>query len=126
MMFVSIAVYAVDTFTAVNLLASSRWTGIKPKIPLVVAKWIFVGCIIMSFALLAYRWIRALWVIRSHNIAQSYLDPLAMVLQSIRLTKKGQGFRRFLVFSALTKSKKGADYIALYTYFQFESELCCF
>ncbi|EFW21882.1 hypothetical protein CPSG_02039 [Coccidioides posadasii str. Silveira] len=117
----SFAVYGVDTFTAVNLLAFSRWASqIKPKIPFGISKWIFSGCIILSFVLLAYRWIRAIRVIKSGGVAQSYLDPIAVRVQSTRMGSEGQGFRRFLVFAELTKSKKGADYVALFTYFNFE------
>lgn len=52
-------------------------------------------------------------------VAESYLDSLAIRLQSIRVGK-GRGWRRFLVFSELTKSKKGAEYVALFTYFGFQ------
>ena len=118
---ISIAVYGVDTFTAVNLLAFSRWASqVKPKIPFKISKWIFAGCIILSFVLLIYRWIRAVRVMKSGGIAQSYLDPIALRVQSLRTGKKHQGWRRFLVFADLTKSKKGADYVALFTYFNFE------
>lgn len=34
---------------------------------------------------------------------------------------RGQGWKRFLVFAQLTKHRKGADYVALFTYFQFSS-----
>ncbi|CRG84012.1 putative vacuolar membrane protein YJR054W [Talaromyces islandicus] len=120
---VSIAVYAVDTFTAVNLLVFSRWSSqIKPKIPFKISKWIFAGCIIASFVLLAMRWIRTIRVMRSDSIAESYLDPLAVRVQSIRVGKS-KGYRRFLVFAELTKSKKGADYVALFAYFSFEAWL---
>ncbi|WEW58114.1 Potassium transporter [Emydomyces testavorans] len=121
---ISLAVYGVDTFTAINLLAFSRWASqIKPKIPFKVSKWIFAGCIILSFVLLVYRWIRAIRVIKSGSVAKSYLDPIAVRIQSIRMGSEGQGFRRFLVFAELTKSKKGADYVALFTYFNFEAWL---
>ncbi|PGH19272.1 hypothetical protein AJ80_04139 [Polytolypa hystricis UAMH7299] len=121
---ISFAVYGVDTFTAVNLLAFSRWSSeIKPKIRFDISKWIFAGCIILSFVLLIYRWLRALRAIRSGGIAQSYLDPLAIRVQSCRVGKKGQGWRRFLLFAALTKSKKGADYVAFFTYYNFEAWL---
>ncbi|KMU83612.1 pheromone-regulated membrane protein 6 [Coccidioides immitis H538.4] len=101
----SFAVYGVDTFTAVNLLAFSRWASqIKPKIPFGISKWIFSGCIILSFVLLAYRWIRAIRVIKSGGVAQSYLDPIAVRVQSTRMGSEGQGFRRFLVFAELTKT----------------------
>lgn len=120
---VSIAVYAVDTFTAINLLVFSRWSSqIKPKIPFHISRWIFAACIIASFVLLVFRWIRTIRVMRSASIAESYLDPLAVRVQSIRVGK-ARGYRRFLVFAELTKSKKGADYVALFAYFSFEGLL---
>ena len=57
---------------------------------------------------------------RTGGVAQSYLDPLAVRIQSIRMGVRGRGWRRFLVFAELTKSKKGSEYIALFTYFSFE------
>ena len=57
---------------------------------------------------------------KNGGVAQSYLDPLAVRIQSIRFGNRGRGWRRFLVFAELTKSKKGADYVALFTYFSFE------
>lgn len=117
----SVAVYAADTFTAVNLLVYDRWSSqINPSIPLHISKWIFAGCIIFSWLLCGYEWIRALRVINRGGVADSYLDPLAATLQSIRIGKSGRGWRRFLVFAELTKSRKGADYIALFVYFQFK------
>jgi hypothetical protein len=56
-------------------------------------------------------------------VTECYLEPLAAIWQSMRITSSGQGWRRFLVFAELTKSKKGANYIALFTYFQFKSAL---
>lgn len=118
---VSIAVYGVDTFTAANLLFFNRWSGqVKPAIPFDISKWIFAGCILLSWILLVYRWIRAVRVIRSGVIAVNYLDPLAVVLQSVRTGRNGRGWRRFLVFAELTKGRKGAEYVALFTYFSFE------
>ncbi|GFF39694.1 uncharacterized vacuolar membrane protein YJR054W [Aspergillus udagawae] len=119
---VSVAVYGVDTFTAVNLLAFSRWAGsIEPAIPFTVSRWIFAVCIIISFVLLFLRWLHAIRAMRSGSIARSYLDPLAARIQSIRMGRRGRGWRRFLVFAELTKSKKGAEYVALFAYFSFES-----
>ncbi|PWY69017.1 pheromone-regulated membrane protein [Aspergillus sclerotioniger CBS 115572] len=119
---ISIAVYGVDTFTAVNLLAFSRWAGsIEPAIPFKISRWIFAVCIIISFALLAYRWMRAIRAMRSGSIAHSFLDSLAVRIQSIRMGRNGRGWRRFLVFAELAKSKKGAEYVALFAYFAFES-----
>lgn len=35
--------------------------------------------------------------------------------------QNGRGWRRFLVFAELTKSKKGAEYVALFTFFSFQA-----
>lgn len=119
---ISVSVYIVDLFTAANLLFFNRWSSqVKPVIEFNIAKWIFAACIILSLVLLVYRWIRALRVIKSGVIAASYLDPLAVRIQSIRPGARGQGWRRFLVFSALTESRKGAEYVALFTHFSFEA-----
>lgn len=124
MLFVSISVYAVDTFTAINLLAFNRWAGqIQPEVPLKYSRWIFAGCIIFSFVLLIYRWVRALKVMRGGKVAKSYLDPLAVRVECIRMGKEGHGWKRFLVFAELTKSRKGADYVALFAYYSFEAWL---
>lgn len=124
MLFISISVYAVDTFTAINLLAFNKWAGqIQPAVDLKYSRWIFAGCIILSFVLLIYRWLRALKVMRGGKIAKSYLDPLAVRVECIRLGQEGRGWKRFLVFAELTKSRKGADYVALFAYFSFEAWL---
>jgi hypothetical protein len=121
---ISGAVYAADAFTAVNLLAFNKWSSqVKPKIDFNITKWVFAVCIIVSYVFLIYRWIRAIRVVRSGSVAECYLEPLAAIFQSVRLTKEGQGWRRFLVFAELTKSRKGVDYIALFVYFQFKGAL---
>ena len=123
MFVVSLSVYAVDTFTAIQLLIFDKWAGqIQPAIPLNISRWIFAGCIILSFVLLFYRWLRAIRVMRQGGVAKSYLDPLAVRIQSIRWGK-ARGWKRFLVFAELTKSRKGADYVALFAYFSFEAWL---
>ncbi|KAF2452818.1 hypothetical protein BDY21DRAFT_152172 [Lineolata rhizophorae] len=126
LVFVTIAIYAVDTFIAVNLLAFDRWSSqVQPAIPFEVSKWIFSVCILLSWVIAGFDWIRAIRVIRRGSVAETYLDPLAVVLQSIRPGRdnQGGGWRRFLVFAELTKSKKGTDYIALFVYFQFKGAI---
>lgn len=110
--------FAADCFTAVNLLILDKWASqIKPAIDLTISKWIFVGCIMFSFALYIFEWARAIRVMRRGGIAESYMDPLAVQVQCMR----SKGWKRFLVFASLTKSKKGTDYIAFFVYFQFNS-----
>lgn len=114
---IAVAVYGADTFTAINLLAYDKWSSqIEPAIPLKYSKWIFAVCIIISWALCIFEWVRAIRVIRRGSVAESYMDSLAVALQSMR----PQGWKRFLVFAELTKSKKGVDYVALFVYFAFK------
>lgn len=58
---------------------------------------------------------------RRGSVAECFLDSLAARLESIRMGQ-GRGWKRFLVFAELTKSKKGAEYIALFTFFSFQCE----
>jgi hypothetical protein len=62
-------------------------------------------------------------VMKRGAVAESYLDSLAVRLQCVRMGKQGRGWRRFLVFAELTKSKKGVEYVALFTYFAFQCRL---
>jgi hypothetical protein len=118
---VSVAVYGVDTFTAVQLLAFNNWTSeVTPAIPIEISRWIFSICIILSWVNLGYEYWRAIRVMKREAVAESYLDSLAVRIQCIRMGQNGRGFRRFLVFAELTKSKKGAEYVALFTYFSFQ------
>lgn len=120
MLIISIAVYAVDSFTAVNLLAFNRWSSkIKPTIPFDVSKCIFSVCILLSFVNLAFEGFRAIRVMKRGNVAECFLDSLAVRWESIRCGQ-GQGWKRFLVFAELTRSKKGSEYVALFTYFSFK------
>ncbi|KAK1970744.1 hypothetical protein LY78DRAFT_209038 [Colletotrichum sublineola] len=121
MLVISMAVYGVDMFTAVNLLAFDRWSSeIDPAIEFRISKWIFSISIIASFVNIAFEQFRAMRVMKRGNVAECYLDNIAVRLESVRMGK-GQGWKRFLVFAELTKSKKGAEYIALFTYFSFQS-----
>ncbi|KAL2264649.1 hypothetical protein VTJ83DRAFT_7159 [Remersonia thermophila] len=120
---ISMAVYAVDVFTAYQLLAFNKWSSqIEPTqlIPFDISKWIFTICILLSVANLCYEYFRAIAIMRRGSVAECFLDSLAARLESIRLGS-GRGWKRFLVFAELTKSKKGAEYIALFTFFSFQS-----
>ncbi|KAK3349354.1 hypothetical protein B0T25DRAFT_240078 [Lasiosphaeria hispida] len=122
-LFLSLAVYGVDTFTAVQLLAFNRWSSqieLTHLISFDISKWIFSVCIILSFINLGFEHVRAQKIMKRGSVAESFLDSLAVRLESIRMGK-GRGYKRFLVFAELTKSKKGAEIIALFTYFSFQS-----
>jgi hypothetical protein len=113
---ITVGVYAADTFTAVKLLAFNEWSSqVDPAIPFDVAKWIFSGCIMLSWALALWAWIRAVRTIKRGCVTEDYLDSTAVTLQSIR---PGGGWKRFLVFAELTKSKKKVSWIAIFVYFE--------
>jgi len=119
----SLTVYAVDTFTAYQLLAFNAWSSqVRPSqlIPFDVSKWIFSVCIILSFINLGFEHFRARQIMKRGSVAESFLDNLAVRLESIRMGK-GRGWKRFLVFAELTKSKKGSEIIALFSYFSFQA-----
>jgi hypothetical protein len=112
----AVAVYVLDTFTAVKLLGFNQWSSkVQPKVSFHITKWVFAGCILFSWVLCIYEWVRAYRVMKKQSVTEDYLDPLAVVLQSIRMPS---GWRRFLVFAELTKSKKKAAWIAIFVYFQ--------
>lgn len=78
-------------------------------------------CIVASWVNLGFEHLRALRVMQRGAVAESFLDSLAVRLQCCRMGK-GRGWRRFLVFAELTKSKEGVEYVALFTYFSFQCE----
>jgi len=126
-LFISLAVYVVDIFTAYQLLAFNKWSSqIEPAqfVPFDISKWIFTVCIILSFVNLAYEFFRALAIMRRGSVAECFLDSLAARIESFRMGS-GRGWKRFLVFAELTKSKKGAEYIALFTFFSFQCKALC-
>lgn len=113
---ITVGVYGADTFTAIKLIAFDEWSSeIKPTIPFVVAKWIFAGCIILSWVLAFYAWFSAIRCMKRGCVTEDYLNSMAVELQSIRF---GTGWQRFQVFAALTKSKKKVSWIAIFVYFQ--------
>lgn len=116
--------YGVDIFTAINLLAFNQWSSsIEPTqlLNFDQTKWIFAGTIIASFVNLIFEHFRAWRVRKRGSVAECYLDNLAVRLESARLGG-GRGWRRFLVFAELTKSRKGAEYVALFSYFSLQCE----
>jgi hypothetical protein len=87
----SIAVYVLDTQTgilpiafadvAIFLLAFNKWaTQVKPAIDLSISRWIFSGCIIFSFLLLAKDWWTARKIIRSRDISFAYTNIIGIPL----------------------------------------------
>ncbi|KAF3905217.1 hypothetical protein ABW21_db0201794 [Orbilia brochopaga] len=115
--FVGIAVVAADCYTAVNLLIFNRWSSkIDPFVPFSISKWIFAGCILFSFVLIGFSLLWSIRAIKGNSVARGYLNVYAQRWWS---SGKG-GYQRFLVFTELTRSRHGSDYVMLFTYFSFQ------
>ncbi|KAG8747410.1 hypothetical protein FRC10_001081 [Ceratobasidium sp. 414] len=85
-------VYMSDIFTAVTMLSSSGWTNqiysecgdhCAIIIQFDVAKWVFVGCIIFSFLLLAYEAYKAKKIIASRDISYAFTNVMANTYYSL-------------------------------------------
>lgn len=85
MIILSLVLLGTDIYTCLNILVFHRWST-KDFQPYAysVAKWIFTGCIIFQFVLLAYHWLRAIHTYRTKNIALTYVNTIARLLYIIK------------------------------------------
>ncbi|CAE6528334.1 unnamed protein product [Rhizoctonia solani] len=119
----SFLVYMSDIFTAVTMLSSDGWTNqIYAKcgddcavdIQFDVAKWIFVGCIIFSFLLLAYEAYKAKKIIASRDISYAFTNVMANAYYSLR------SYDHFCFFCQIENSTKKKDDFAFFIFFTFK------
>ncbi|KAF7332138.1 Alpha-1,3-glucosyltransferase [Mycena kentingensis (nom. inval.)] len=125
--FKSFAVYMSDIFTAVTMLSTDNWSnqifsectaqtknGCVP-IPFETGKWLFVGCIIFSFLLLAYESRKAKLIVASHDISYAFTNVLANNYYSLR------SYDHFCFFDHISNSTKTSDDFAFFVFFVFKS-----
>ncbi|UZJ51631.1 hypothetical protein CBS101457_000951 [Exobasidium rhododendri] len=120
----SFAVYVADIYTAITLLAFHHFNGSiydrvedsvnTVSVPFVYGKWIFTGCIIFSFLLLAYEAHKGRAVVRSRDISYAYTNVMANNYYSLR------SYNHFCFFSQLNNSKKKKDELAFFIFFTFK------
>ncbi|PWN43028.1 hypothetical protein IE81DRAFT_109130 [Ceraceosorus guamensis] len=121
----SIAVYIADIYTAITLLALNHFAGSLYQIaqdggndswsvPLVYGKWVFLGCILFGFLLLAYEAHKARAVIRSRDISYAYTNVMANNYYSLR------SYEHFCFFCQINNSKKKKDEFAFFIFFTFK------
>ncbi|TDL29719.1 hypothetical protein BD410DRAFT_37772 [Rickenella mellea] len=125
----SFLVYVSDIFTAITMLTTQNWsnrifqscnTSDEKKsgcvfIPFVVGKWLFVGCIIFSFLLLAYETRKAKKIIASRDISYAFTNILANNYYSLR------SYDHFCFFCQINNSTKKKDDFAFFIFFTFKS-----
>jgi len=119
----SFLVYLSDIYTAVTMLSSKTWTNTIytrcppqecPTISFEIGKWIFVGCIIFSFLLLAYEAQKAKKIIASRDISYSFTNIMANNYYSLR------SYDHFCFFSQIENSTKKKDDFAFFIFFTFK------
>lgn len=123
---ISFLVYISDIFTAVTMLTSSTWSNAiynscPPTeengcvyIPFNVGKWLFFGCIIASFLLLAYEMRKAKKIIASRDISYAFTNVLANSYYSLR------SYDHFCFFNHISSSTKRMDDFAFFVFFTFK------
>ncbi|KAI0347367.1 hypothetical protein BDW22DRAFT_1481012 [Trametopsis cervina] len=120
-------VYISDIFTAVTMLSTDSWSNAifnscSPDlhngcvaIPFNVGKWLFFGCIIFSFLLLAYEGYKSKKIIQSRDISYAFTNVMANNYYSLR------SYDHFCFFDHISASTKRMDDFAFFVFFTFKS-----
>lgn len=105
------------------MLAKDHWAGnilsesdesSTIKVPFTIGKWIFLGCIIVSFLLLAWESRKARMIIRSRDISYAFTNVMANNYYSMK------SYDHFCFFSQINNSKKKKDEFAFFVFFTFK------
>jgi len=123
--FKSFLVYVSDIFSAITMLTTTNWsneifaqcqnTNGCVFIPFNTGKWLFVGCIIFSFLLLAYESRKAKIIIASRDISYAFTNVMANNYYSLR------SYDHFCFFDHISNSTKTSDDFAFFVFFVFKS-----
>jgi len=121
----SFLVYILDIFSAVTMLSTVAWSNeifnqCKDVhgcifIPFQTGRWLFVGCIIFSFLLLAYEARKAKKIIASRDISYAFTNVMANHYYSLR------SYDHFCFFDHISNSTKTSDDFAFFVFFTFKS-----
>src|ERR1051325_1340069 len=99
-----VLVYVADLWTAGILLIFNSWSSaIKPTIPLEISKWIYVGCIFMSFLLLLWDWKKARSIITSRDISFAFTSIIAYRHYALK------SYSYYCFFREINKQKRKVD-----------------
>jgi hypothetical protein len=121
----SFLVYMLDIFTAVTMLSTNAWSNQIfndcqdidgcVAIPFGTGKWLFVGCIIFGFLLLAYESRKAKKIVASRDISFAFTNVIANHYYSLR------SYDHFCFFEHISNSTKTSDDFAFFVFFAFKS-----
>lgn len=121
----SFLVYVSDIFSAITMLSTTSWSNqifnnckdIEGCVPISfdVGKWLFVGCIIFSFLLLAYEARKSKKIIASRDISYAFTNIMANNYYSLR------SYDHFCFFDHISNSTKKKDDFAFFVFFTFKT-----
>ncbi|KAG5718758.1 hypothetical protein E4T56_gene2643 [Termitomyces sp. T112] len=121
----SFMVYILDIFSAVTMLSTEAWSNEIFNqcrttdgcifIPFKTGRWLFVGCIIFSFLLLAYEARKSKKIIASRDISYAFTNVMANNYYSLR------SYDHFCFFDHISNSTKTSDDFAFFVFFTFKS-----
>ncbi|KAG0209096.1 hypothetical protein BGX33_005838 [Mortierella sp. NVP41] len=113
MFFKAIMVLCGDIWTCTILIISGAWTSeIKPTIEISIARWIFTGCILLSFLLLAADFRKANKVIKSEDISYAVSNPIVSGFYCL------QKYDYFCFIERIRNSSKLHDKLSFFVFFQ--------
>ncbi|KAI9000903.1 hypothetical protein BD414DRAFT_473061 [Trametes punicea] len=124
---ISFLVYVSDIFTAVTMLTTTSWSNAifnscPPNqgngcvyIPFSIGRWLFFGCVVFSFLLLAYEAYKAKKIIQSRDISYAFTNVMANKYYSLR------SYDHFCFFNHIAASTKRMDDFAFFVFFTFKS-----
>ncbi|KAL9559231.1 hypothetical protein MBANPS3_000498 [Mucor bainieri] len=105
-------VYVADLWTAVSLLVIGNSSiNADASIPPDVAKWIFLGAIMISFALLFWDIRKSRGIVESKDISLAFFSVIANRWYSVK------DYKYFCLFGKINRSRKQIDSIAFFVFF---------
>lgn len=109
---------ALTFFLLVSLLVIGNSSiNADAEIPPDVAKWIFLGAIMISFILLFWDIRKARIIIESRDISLSFFSAIANRWYS------SKDYRYFCLFRKINNSRKSIDSIAFFVFFTLKGKL---
>jgi hypothetical protein len=117
MFFKTILVLCGDVWTCTILIISGSWISeIQPVIEISVARWIFTGCIVVSFLLLAMDFRKAIKVMKSEDISYAVSNPIVSRLYSLKK------YDFFCFIEKIRNSSKLHDKFCFFVFFQLKGK----
>ncbi|CEG77546.1 hypothetical protein RMATCC62417_12275 [Rhizopus microsporus] len=109
---ISALLYGADIWTACTLLIYDKWSlSTQPRIPFYISKWIYVGCIILSFILLAWEIRKARAVMATEDVSLAVTNAMAFRTYSLK------SYTYFCLLQKIKSSTKWSDVVIFYVFY---------